>query len=61
MPGQITAKNLTTRQVFITFAKIEIFQQVDHFFHSFIKYYTFLSKITECLGKIYLPRPDAWA
>ena len=53
MPGQKVPKNLMTWQVFINFfmsVKIGTFQQVlGHFFHSTIKYYTFLSKITKNL------------
>ena len=52
-------------------AKIGIFQHVGHFFHSFIKHYTFLSKTAKTLmpGQ-FLPlktlcpgteKPNAWA
>ena len=44
MPGQQSAQNPNDRASFheLQSAKIGIFQQVGHLFHSFIKYYTFI-------------------
>ena len=52
MPWQLTAKNLMIGQVSITFsAKIENFQQVDHFFSLFYQIlHIFCQKL-----------PNAWA
>ena len=46
MPGHCNCQKPNDQASFHYFksAKIEIFQQVDHFFHSFIKYYTFFVK-----------------
>ena len=57
MPGQKSAQKPNDWASFHDFqlqsAKLENFQQVSHFLHSFIKYYTFLVKNCQ--------KPDAWA
>ena len=60
MPEQKSAQKPNDWESFHDFqsAKIENFQQVGHFFHSFINYYTFLSKIAKNLmpGQNLLPK-----
>ena len=55
MPGQKSAQKPDDWASFHDFqsAKIENFQQVGHFFHSFINYYTFSVKNCQ--------KPNAWA